>query len=44
MAAKLETCTRVCVDSHVGHGCLRPRSANDVRTSKLRSQCSQRYS
>ena len=43
-AAKLDTRTRVCRDSQVGQGFARSRSANEVSTSKRRSQASQRYS
>ena len=42
--AKLETSTRVFVDSQLGHGCALSRSANCVRSSNLREQLSQRYS
>ena len=44
MAAKLETSTRVRLDSHEGQTWPRSRSANEVSTSKRRSQASQRYS
>jgi 16S rRNA (guanine(527)-N(7))-methyltransferase RsmG len=44
MAAKLETWTRVRVDSQLGQTWLRSRSENEVSTSKLPSQASQRYS
>src|SRR5438874_1781234 len=43
-AAKLDTITRVLLDSQDGQTCGRSRSANEVSTSKLRSQASQRYS
>jgi len=42
--AKLETRTRVFVDSQVGHTCALSRSANRVRTSNLPAQLSHRYS
>ena len=42
--AKLETRTRVLVDSHVGHTCAVSRSANRVRTSNFSAQLSHRYS
>jgi len=44
IAAKLDTCTRVLVDSHDGQTLARSRSANEVSTSNRRSQASQRYS
>ncbi len=44
MAAKLDTRTRVRTDSQDGQVCGRSRSANEVSTSNLRSQASQRYS
>ena len=44
MDAKLETCTRVLVDSQLGQTWLRSRSANEVSTSNFPSQASQRYS
>lgn len=44
MAAKLDTCTRVRRDSQAGQACGRSRSAKVVRTSKVPSQASQRYS
>ncbi len=44
MAAKLETSTRVLLDSQDGQGWARSRSANEVSFSKRRSQASQRYS
>ena len=44
MAAKLDTSTRVRLDSHDGQTWARSRSANEVSTSKLRSHASQRYS
>jgi len=44
IAAKDETCTRVRVDSQDGQVWDRSRSANEVSTSKRRSQASQRYS
>jgi 16S rRNA (guanine527-N7)-methyltransferase len=44
MGAKLETCTRVREDSQLGQIWPRSRSANEVSTSNLRSQASQRYS
>ena len=43
-AAKLETSTRVCSDSHEGQARGRSRSANEVSSSKRPSQASQRYS
>ncbi len=42
--AKLETRTRVFVDSHTGHICAVSRSAKRVRTSNLSAQLSHRYS
>jgi 16S rRNA (guanine527-N7)-methyltransferase len=44
MGAKLETWTRVREDSQLGQTWLRSRSANEVSTSNLPSQASQRYS
>ena len=44
IAAKLETSTRVRLDSHDGQTCAPSRSENEVSTSKRRSQASQRYS
>ncbi len=42
--AKLETMTRVFVDSHTGHICAVSRSANRVSTSNFSVQLSHRYS
>ena len=42
--AKLETNTRVLLDSHAGHTCALSRSANLVRTSNFPEQLSHRYS
>ena len=42
--AKLETITRVLVDSHAGHTCGESRSANRVRSSNFSAQLSHRYS
>jgi hypothetical protein len=42
--AKLETSTRVLVDSHAGQTCAVSRSANRVRTSNFSAQLSHRYS
>lgn len=42
--AKLETSTRVLLDSHAGHTCALSRSANLVRTSNRSAQLSHRYS
>jgi hypothetical protein len=42
--AKLETITRVLLDSHAGHTCATSRSANLVRISNLSEQLSHRYS
>ena len=42
--AKLETSTRVLVDSHAGHACAVSRSANLVRRSNFSEQLSHRYS
>jgi len=44
VTAKLETSTRVFVDSHMGHTWARSRSANRVRTSNFSAQLSHRYS
>ena len=44
IAAKLETSTRVLVDSQDGQAWGRSRSANEVKSSNRRSQASQRYS
>jgi len=44
IAAKLDTSTRVLVDSHEGQAVERSRSANDVSISKRCSHASQRYS
>ncbi|HET9780274.1 MAG TPA: hypothetical protein VFR33_00710 [Candidatus Dormibacteraeota bacterium] len=42
--AKLETMTRVFVDSHAGHIWAVSRSAKPVRTSNVSAQLSHRYS
>lgn len=42
--AKLETMTRVLVDSQEGQTCALSRSANPVSTSNLPAQLSHRYS
>ena len=42
--AKLDTMTRVFVDSQAGHICAVSRSAKPVRTSNLSAQLSHRYS
>jgi hypothetical protein len=42
--AKLDTSTRVLVDSQAGHTWGLSRSANRVRTSNLPAQLSHRYS
>src|ERR1700686_3612184 len=42
--AKLETSTRVLVDSQAGHACAVSRSANLVRSSNFPEQLSHRYS
>ena len=42
--AKLETITRVLVDSHAGQTCAVSRSAKPVRTSNFSAQLSHRYS
>jgi hypothetical protein len=42
--AKLETRTRVLVDSHAGHAWAVSRSANLVRSSNFPEQLSHRYS
>lgn len=42
--AKLETSTRVFVDSHAGHACALSRSAKRVMTSNFSAQLSHRYS
>ncbi len=42
--AKLETSTRVLVDSQLGQTWARSRSAYDVRTSNVPSQAWHRYS
>ncbi|HKW59281.1 MAG TPA: hypothetical protein VJR46_05960 [Candidatus Dormibacteraeota bacterium] len=42
--AKLETSTRVFVDSQAGHTCMLSRSANLVSTSNFSAQLSHRYS
>src|SRR5579864_3795349 len=42
--AKLDTRTRVLVDSHAGHACAVSRSANLVSTSNCPEQLSHRYS
>jgi len=42
--AKLETSTRVFVDSQAGQTCDLSRSANRVRTSNFFEQLSHRYS
>ena len=42
--AKLETRTRVLVDSHEGHICAWSLSANRVNTSNFSEQLSHRYS
>ena len=42
--AKLETSTRVLVDSHAGQTCAWSRSANRVKTSNFPAQLSHRYS
>jgi len=42
--AKLETSTRVLLDSHAGHTCALSRSANLVKTSNRAAQLSHRYS
>jgi len=42
--AKLETRTRVFVDSHAGHACALSRSAKRVKSSNFPAQLSHRYS
>jgi len=42
--AKLETMTRVFIDSQLGHAWLLSRSANRVSTSNFSEQLSHRYS
>ena len=42
--AKLETMTRVLVDSHAGQTCAASRSAKPVSTSNFSAQLSHRYS
>jgi len=42
--AKLETRTRVFVDSHAGHTCAVSRSAKRVKSSNFPAQLSHRYS
>ena len=44
IAAKLETRTRVRIDSQDGQEWVRSRSANEVRTSNFRLHSWQRYS